>query len=214
MLLQPDFPENPFSLITTKKNQQFAKHLQESGADVAKVDEILKRFYSVNMARKAIYSGVKNPEWLETLAWVRKVNKQYEKAIAALEVLLNDDSIPSGTRETIIKKDIEKLKVFQDFLAMSYAPKPLMKPEPESINQMIVFQTFAVFRYLKKFKGETKDKDIYDFMAELFRNLYKTTFLENGMKCLTGDLLKKNFIDNADKLRGKYNELEKAAKSF
>jgi hypothetical protein len=214
MLLQPDFPENPFSLITTKKNRQFAKHLQENGADVAKVDEILKRFYSVNMVRKALYSGAKNPEWLETLAWVRKVNKQYQKAIAALEVLLNDDSIPFGTRETIIKKDIGKLKVFQDFLTMSYAPKPLMKPEPESINQMIVFQSFAVFTYLKKFKGEAKDKDVHYFMVELFRNLYKNTALDNGMKNLTVDLLKKNLIDNADKLRGKYNELEKAAKSF
>ena len=97
---------------------------------------------------------------------------------------------------------------------MCYMPKPSMKPEPQSVNQMIVFQSFAVFIYLKKFKGEAKDKDIYDFMAELFRNLYKNTYLESGMKILTGDILKKNFVDNADKLRGKYAELEKAVKPF
>jgi len=211
---QPDFPQNPFSLINSKKNRKFAERLQANGADATKLDAILKRFHDSNLVRGVIYKNAKNPEWLETLTWYKKINKQYQKAISALETLLNDDSIPSETRETIIKKDVEKLKVFQDYLTFVFIPKPLLKPEPKSINQMIVFQSFAVFTYLKKFKGEAADKAIYDFMAELFRNLYKGTALDDGMKNLTGDSLKKNFIDNADRLRGKYDKLEKAAKSF
>jgi len=214
MLLQPDFPQNPFTLITSKKNQQFAECLQDHGADNAKLATILKKFYSFNAVLGALFKTAKNPEWANTLDWVRSIDKQYKKAIVSLEILFKDDSIPSDTRETIIKKDVKKLKATHNFFIRSFMPKPLMKPAPQSANQMLVFQSFAVFQYLKQYKGEATDKELYDFMAELFRNLYKNTALESGMKTLTGDLMKKNLIDNADKLRGKYKELEKAVKPF
>jgi len=216
MLLQPDFPENPFALITTKKNRQLAKHLQDHGADAAKVNEILQRFYSLNMIRQAMSKRAKNPEWQDVLDWYKTVDKQYGKAIASLDILLSDDSIPSSTRQTIIKRDIDKLQVFRDFLTHCFLPKPLMKPLPKSVNQMIVFQVYAVFRYLEQFKGELTDVVLFDLMAEMFRKLYVGTALERSAKSLTGDILRKNFRDNAFQHLSakKYDELERAIKPF
>jgi len=141
MFLQPDFPQNPLSLVTSEKNKRFVDYLQERGMDPAKIDEILKRFYSFRMVLRVLSKNAKNTEWLETLAWNKIVKKQYEKAIGNLEILLSDESIPSSTRETIIKQDVDKLKSVLDFFTSCFMPEPLMKPKPKSIHQMIVFQS-------------------------------------------------------------------------
>lgn len=231
--IQPDFPQDPLDLIISEKNKRLAEELLLNGMELEKINGILRQFFSFKVVLREIYNHANNPEWLETLAWVRIVDKQYKKAIRSLEILLSDESIPSGTRKTIIKKDIEKLKDNRDFLTYTTMTKPLMTPVPTSINQMIVFQAFALFKYLKKFKGKKQseyrqdhnlegvemskkasekpllDNEIYNFIAEIFRNLYKNTALDSNMKNITGDILKRNFIDNADKLTPeKYNELE------
>ena len=84
-----------------------------------------------------------------------------------------------------------------------------------SCHQMIGFQSYALYQYLKNFKGVKNDKDLYDFIAELLQNLYKDTALNYSLKNINGDILKKNFIDNAYKTRGKkYDELENSVKPF
>jgi|WetSurMetagenome_2_1015567.scaffolds.fasta_scaffold321689_2 hypothetical protein len=209
MILQPDYPENPFSLIISTKNKKMAKLLQGNGADAAKVDKILRKFHDWKMVFREIDSNANNPEWLEVKAWRGIVRKQYEKAIRSLEILMKDDSIPVKTRETIIEKDIDALKKRKDFLTSDFMTRATIKPTPESLHQMIVFQSYALFEYIRKYKGNKPDKDIYDFLAELLRNLYKNTLLASAFVNINGVTLKKNYIDNAYKLRGKYNELEK-----
>lgn len=214
MLTQPEFPENPFDLITTERNRTFSTILISNGAEPNKISSILTSFFSHNLMMRDIYERASNIEWINTKSWMNNVARQYDKAIKCLEKLLADDLMPSVTKETIIQRDINKLKDVKNFLARPLMLKPLIKPEPASVNQMIVFQSLALYEYLKQFKGEKKDKDVYDFMAELLRNLYKTTAIDKGMKNLTGGLLKKNYIDNAYKVRGKYDELEKAIKPY
>lgn len=188
----------------------FAKLLQDNGADVGKVDSILIEFYSFRVVMNSISKHARNPEWVAYKKWIETFGKKYKKAIKSLEILLND-SIPASTRETIIKKDLEMLKNHQEFVESIINLKITMKPKPTSIQQMLIFQSYALYEYLKKFKGEKNDKDLYNFIAELLQNFYK----EPSLDYITGDILKKNFIDNAYKTRGKkYKELEETFKPF
>ena len=63
-------------------------------------------------------------------------------------------------------------------------------------------------------KKQTQQKDLYDFIAELFRNYYRDSVIAGYVRDCTGERMKKNFIDNADKLRKKYPALEKKIKSL
>lgn len=216
MLTQPEFPDNPFSLITSNKNQLFAKLLLNNGADVGKVYSLLIDYFSFKVVLNEIHKAANNPEWLTFKKGVKDFNKNYKKAIKCLEELLHNDSIPATTRNTIIEKDISILKSHVDFIEQNIHLKISIKPEPKSCHQMIGFQSFALYKYLGNFKGEKNDKDLYDFIAELLQNLYRDTVLNYMLKKINGDILKKNFIDNAYyKTSGKkYNELEKSVKPF
>jgi len=213
VLLQPDFFEkDPLEFIKSKKNLNFAKLLQNNGMDEKKIRDILMDFYSFKVMLSEIDSKAGNPEWVEVRSWRKTIGKQYDKAIRSIEKLIDDETVPLSTRETVIKKDIQTLRKKRDFLTYAFL-KPALKNAPVSIHQMVNFQSRALYEYLKKFNIIGTDKELYDFMAELFRNLYQGTIISEAMQRLTGDKLKKNFIDNVDKLtEGKYNELEKRIK--
>ncbi len=211
MLLQPDFTRNPLDFINSKKNQQFREKLLRGGMNPDEITKILQRFYSYKVVLREQIARANNPEWLEARAWHKTLGKQYDKAVRSIEALLRDKSIPSTTRETIIEEDVKLLKDRRDFLTFNI--KPGLKPMPCSSQQMIVFQSFALFRYLKQFKGTSTDKELYVFMAEFYRNFYKDTAINGITQNFTGEILKKNFIDNADKLTN-YEKIEKAVKPF
>lgn len=210
MLYKKDFTQNHFTLMTTESNQKLAKTLLSNGASLKIVNKILIRFFSESVMLREIFKHAENPEAVEMRLWRKVIDKQYDKAIRELEVLLSNDLIPAPTRETIILKDIEKLKNTHKFLTMSSLLEPSIKPNPASIQQMIIFQSWALYKYLKNFKGQETDNKLYDFISELLKNIYKNTLIASGIKKINGNLLKKNFIDNAGNLpRKKYNELEK-----
>ena len=210
MLYKKDFTQNHFTLMTTESNQKLAKTLLSYGASLKIVNTILIRFFSESVMLREIFKHAENPEAVEMRLWRKVIDKQYDKAIRELEVLLSNDLIPAPTRETIILKDIEKLKNTHKFLTMSSLLEPSIKPNPASIQQMIIFQSWALYKYLKNFKGQETDNKLYDFISELLKNIYKNTLIASGIKKINGNLLKKNFIDNAGNLpRKKYNELEK-----
>lgn len=210
MLYEKYFTQNHFTLMTTESNKQLAKILLSNGASLEKINKILICFFSDDVMTRECFKHAKNPEAVEMRLWRNAIDKQYDKAIRGLEVLLRNDLIPAPTKETIIKKDIEKLKNTHKFLTMSSLLKPSIKPNPASIQQMIIFQSWALYKYLKNFKGLETDNKLYDFISELLKNIYKNTLLAPGIKKFNGNLLKKNFIDNAGNLPGrKYKELER-----
>ncbi len=210
MLYKKDFTQNHFTLMTTESNQKLAKTLLSNGASLKIVNKILIRFFSESVMLREIFKHAENPEAVEMRLWRKVIDKQYDKAIRELEVLLSNDLIPAPTKETIIQKDIEKLQNTHKFLTMSSLLKPSIKPNPASLQQMIIFQSWALYKYLKNFKGQETDNKLYDFISELLKNIYKNTLIASGIKKINGNLLKKNFIDNAGNLpRKKYNELEK-----
>ena len=210
MLYETYFTQNHFDLMTTESNRQLAKILLSNGASLEKVNKILMCFFSDSVMLREIFKHANNPEATEMRLWRKAIDKQYDKAIRELEVLLSNDLIPAPTKETIIQKDIEKLQNTHKFLTMSSLLKTSIKPNPASLQQMIIFQSWALYKYLKNFKGQETDNKLYDFISELLKNIYNKTLLAPGIKKLNGNLLKKNFIDNAGNLpRKKYNELEK-----
>ncbi len=205
-----NMPSDPFSLLTSKKHRQLAKHLQDSGAKGEKAALILQRFYSVNFIISTIVKRSSNPEWLSEKAWRAKAAKRYEKAIAALETLATDEDIPAGTRK-IIAADLGALKKRKDHLTLAYMLRTAMRPTPVSVHQMIGFQAYALHEYIRKF-GSVPNGELYDFIAAMLRNLYRGSWI--NAEALDGKTLKKNYIDNVLKLRGKYDEHEKIFKSL
>ncbi len=215
MLLQPDFEKDPLSFIKSSKNRHLSRSLLSNGMRPEKIREIIQGFYSYRMVMKSLYLQASNPEWLEVRAWASRFIKNYEKAIGSLEVLLIDDSIPAGTRD-LIQKDILTLRNKKEFIAFTISPQPVMKPIPVSCRQMLAFQSFALFMYLRHVinREAATDRHIFDFMAELFRNLYVDTALQNSMRKITGTDVK-NWVDDAYKLSKKrYDELVRCAESI
>lgn len=206
--------ENPLEQLTTKENQKFAEILLSKGAAPEKVSEILKKFFDFTVILRHLDKNATNSEWVKFRSWQKKIDNQYNKAIQSLEKLISDNSIPLTIKEKSIKKDIQILKNRKDYLTSHALTTPTIEPSPISIQQMLIFQSKAIFKYLKQFNSEESDTRLYEFMAELFQNLYKDSVLRDYTKGLDGITLKKNFIDNADKLRTKYNKLEKRIEPF
>ena len=151
MLFQPEFLEKaPLEFITSKKNRKFAEDLQSNGMKEEKIRDILIDFFSFKVILREIDSKADNPEWVEVRAWRETVSRKYDKAIRSLEPLLIDNSIPAGTRE-VIKKDIKTLEDRRDILTFAMATKPTLNPAPVSIQQMLIFQSCALYEYLKLF---------------------------------------------------------------
>jgi hypothetical protein len=206
--------ENPLKQLTTKENQKFVEILLSKGAQPEKVSEILKKFFDFTVILRHLDKNATNSEWVKFRSWQKKIDNQYNKAIQSLEKLISDNSIPLTIKEKSIKKDIQILKNRKDYLTSHALTIPTIEPSPVSIQQMLIFQSKALFEYLKQFNSGESDTRLYEFIAELFQNLYKDSVLRDYTKGLDGITLKKNFIDNADKLRTKYNKLEKRIEPF
>ncbi|MBW2647502.1 MAG: cytochrome P450 [Deltaproteobacteria bacterium] len=216
MLTQPDHLfDNPLDLIISEKNKKLAKYFMSEGMRQEKITQILIDFFSHEIVLRDIFNHANNPEWVETRKWHKVVGKQYEKAIKSLEKLVIDNSIPTQTRETIITKDIERLKKQRDFLTLNFHNNISLAPVPASCQQMLNMQARALYEYMRRFNTTGTDMNIYDVIAELFANLYRDTAFNSDLKGLTGDLLKRNFVDNAYKLSSDKNkELEEKIKDI
>jgi len=210
MLSISDFPKNPLTVITSEKNRYFAKKLLAQGMKQEKIREILLLFVSYKVPLIEIMKKATNHEWTEYNAYITTVHKHYDNAIKNLNKILGIikpfshsdivvSSVENSTREEV-KRDIDYLKKQQaKFVLFKNLLNPLIIPKPDSIHQMIEFQGLALFKYIVPFDREEKPKDVYDFIAELFRNLYNG-HIGFDINNLTGDILKKNYIDNTKKL--------------
>jgi len=206
----PDFSKNLFKCFTTEKNKALAEDFLSKGLHPAAVNYFLRFFYDENIILQSVLTHAKNPEWIEARSWREASVKQYFKAMGSLKKLLSNNLIPAEEIKEI-KKDINKLEFRKNwFLDCIKGPKLKFKSKRTSIQKMIIFQSKALFIYLKEFsKKKVRDKALDDLLAELFRNLYQGTLIEEGLKNLNGEKMKKNYIDNFPldkKIREEHNK--------
>ncbi len=229
MKIQPDIDLtlNPLSLITTRKNLHLLKIFLSEGLNPGKVRDILMDYSSVKVVLQDMMRKATNPEWTEHKAYMKKTHSLYGSAIKNLEKILSiekpfspSDIMPNNSTEKQIKenvlKDIATLKKRQDSLLDFKdhpALTPTIKPRPATTHQMIGFQSYALYRYLRKLRSKDSitDKQIYNFIAELLSTYYKDTSVLQGP--LSGDVVKRNFVDNIEKTTSKkYRDFEKSCK--
>jgi hypothetical protein len=147
-----------------------------------------------------------------------KIDKAYGKIEKELNTLLSNDDLPEINKQ-IIERDLQKIQHTRSIYACSLQDRFRYK----SIRQMLTYQAYLLFEYLKrvrlsKFKYpedytfECTDMEIYKTISEMFQRIYPYDFLYTEM----WDVYKvKELVDNAKRLENpRLRKLKKTIEIF